>query len=357
MNQKNHLPSLSKTKELIILIIFWIVYTLFYFIRIKYNKETSIPIILVKENNQLFGITMFFVEMITFSIIYFFILPKLFNFRNWKKTLLLIFFSFLTFILVRYSIEQIITDLLFGIVNYHEKTPLWEYAFENLYYGTSIIFITIFLWSMIHLIKTLQQNIAIEQEKNEAEIKFLKAQINPHFFFFFLNNIYSLVSVNSDKSLKAIENLSAIMRFTTYETNKDKIEIEKEVDYINQYLALEQIRYGNNFYINKNIEIDNNSAQIHPYILSPLIENAIKHGIVKNKETPILINIKSTPTFVEISVENKINQHQKDEISGIGLTNLKRRLNHYFGNNYQFEIKNNYETFYIYLKFPINAEN
>lgn len=179
MNQKDQLPSLSKTKELVILIIYWIVYTLFYFIRIKYSKETSIPIVFVKENNQLFGITMFFVEMITFSIIYFLILPKLFNFRNWKKTLLLIFFSFLTFILVRYLIEQVITDLLFGIVNYHEKTPLWEYAFENLYYGSSNIFTTIFIWSIIHLIKTLQHNNAIEQEKNEAEINFLKAQINP----------------------------------------------------------------------------------------------------------------------------------------------------------------------------------
>ena len=357
MNQKDQLPSLSKTKELVILIIYWIVYTLFYFIRIKYSKETSIPIVFVKENNQLFGITMFFVEMITFSIIYFLILPKLFNFRNWKKTLLLIFFSFLTFILVRYLIEQVITDLLFGIVNYHEKTPLWEYAFENLYYGSSNIFTTIFIWSIIHLIKTLQQNNAIEQEKNEAEINFLKAQINPHFLFNTLNNIYSLVSVNSDKSLKAIENLSAIMRFTTYETNKDKIEIKKEVDYIDQYLALEQIRFGEKFYIEKIIEIENNSTQIHPYILSPLIENAIKHGIVKIKETPIKIKIKSTSVFVEITVENKINQHQKDETSGIGLTNLKRRLYHYFENNYTFEINNNSDTFYIYLKFPIDAKN
>ena len=356
MVNENKIPILSKQNETIILIIYWFIFSLFFFIDITFSKKNNYPSIMF-SNLDLFGLTFYIVQILSFLIIYTIILPKLLDLKNWKKSILAILLSFTCFILLRYIIEQFITDILFDTINYFEGTPFIFYFYENIYYGSLIVFSSFFIWTIIHLIKTLQYNNIIEKEKNDAEIKFLKAQINPHFLFNTLNNIYSLVSINSDKSLKAIENLSAIMRFTTYETNKDKIEIEKEVDYINQYLALEQIRYGDNFYINKNIEIDNNSAQIYPYIISPLIENAIKHGIVKNKETPIQINIKSASTFVEVSVENKINQHQKDEISGIGLTNLKRRLNHYFGNNYQFEIKNNYETFYIYLKFPINAEN
>ncbi|MDH0660590.1 histidine kinase [Empedobacter sp. GD03865] len=246
---------------------------------------------------------------------------------------------------------------MFHKVNYFEGTTISFYIYDNLHYGSFIVFSSLFLWMTFHSIHTLKQNNIIEKEKKEAEINFLKSQINPHFLFNTLNNIYSLVSVNSPHSLKAIENLSAIMRFTTYETNKDKIEIEREIDYINQYLDLEQIRYGEKFYVEKEFYIENSKKMIHPYIISPFIENALKHGVVKEKDHPIKISLKTDATFLEISVSNKINQHQKDETSGIGLVNLKKRLNYYFGNNYTFEIRNDHETFHIYLKIPFDAEN
>ncbi len=356
MKDHSNVPPLSKKKEYLILIAFFIAYSLIYFFSIQFSKGNNAPKIIV-ENTELFGVTFYIVEFITFCAIYFIILPKLFDFRNWKKIALLIISSFCIFILTRYSIEQILTSVLFGIINYHEKTPFLHYIIENIFYGSTIVFITIFIWTIVHLIKTLQQKNVFEQEKNEAEIKFLKAQINPHFLFNTLNNIYSLVSINSEKSLKAIENFSAIMRFTTYETSKDKIPLITEIVYINQYLDLEQIRYGDSFFIEKNILLQNNSTQIHPYIISPLIENALKHGVVKDKNHPIEIVLKTTDDFLEISVKNKINPKQKDDFSGIGLTNLKRRLNHYFENNYTFEINNNYETFHIYLKIPIDVKN
>lgn len=306
---------------------------------------------------ELFNSTIFLVKGFVSIIIYFIIAPKIFKSINWKSILLAIVYSFATFIAVRYFIEQIITDLLFNKINYFEGTTISYYIYDNLHYGSFIVFSSLFLWMTLHSINTLQQNNQIEKEKNEAEINFLKSQINPHFLFNTLNNIYSLVSVNSPNSLKAIENLSSIMRFTTYETNKDKIEIEREIDYINQYLDLEQIRYGERFYIEKEFYIENSKKMIHPYIISPFIENALKHGVVKEKDHPIKINLRTNTEHLEISVSNKINQHQKDETSGIGLTNLKKRLNYYFGNNYTFEIKNDYETFHIYLKIPLNDEN
>jgi two-component system, LytTR family, sensor kinase len=354
MKDYNNIPTLSKKKEYLVLIAFWIIYTLFYFFSIKISTGNNPPR-LVLENTEIFGMTFYVVEFITFCIIYTIVLPRLFDFKNWKNIVKLILLSFSTFIITRYFIEQFVTDLLYNIINYHEKISFIAYAFENIYYGSFIVFSTLFIWTILYLIKTLQQNNIIEQQKKNAEIKFLKAQINPHFLFNTLNNIYSLVSINSDKSLTAIENLSAIMRFTTYETNKEKIEISKEIDYINQYLALEQIRFGEKFYVEKKIQLENNSTEIQPYIISPLIENAIKHGIVKDINYPIKINISSTTESVEISIQNKINKNQKDEFSGIGLTNLKRRLTHYFGNNYTFEIKNDDEIFSVYLKIPLDA--
>ncbi|WP_353098015.1 sensor histidine kinase [Empedobacter brevis] len=347
--------SFSKQKSVFILLVFWVIYILFDYITIGLINLTNGNSFF--EATTLFASTMYIVQLITIFIIYFFIAPYFLKNINWKSILLSIVCSFTTFIIVRYFIEQVITDFLFHKVNYFEGTTISFYIYDNLHYGSFIVFSSLFLWMTLHSINTLKQNNIIEKEKNEAEINFLKAQINPHFLFNTLNNIYSLVSVNSTHSLKAIENLSSIMRFTTYETNKNKIEIEREIDYINQYLDLEQIRYGEKFYVEKDFNLENPKKLIHPYIISPLIENAIKHGVVKEKEHPIRINLKTDSSFLEISVSNKINQYQKDDTSGIGLTNLKRRLNHYFGNHYKFEIHNNSETFHIYLKIPFNGEN
>ena len=347
--------SFSKQKSVLILLGFWLIYILFDYITIGLVNLTNGNSFF--KSITLFASTMYIVQLITIFIIYFFIAPYFLKKINWKSILFSIIYSFTTLIIVRYFIEQIITDFLFHKVIYFEGTTFIFYIYDNLHYGSFIVFSSLFLWMTLHSIHTLKQNNIIEKEKKEAEINFLKSQINPHFLFNTLNNIYSLVSVNSPHSLKAIENLSAIMRFTTYETNKDKIEIEREIDYINQYLDLEQIRYGERFYVEKEFLIENSKKLIHPYIISPLIENAIKHGVVKDINFPIKINLKTNSEYLEISVSNKINQHQKDETSGIGLTNLKKRLNYYFGNNYTFEIKNDYETFHIYLKIPLNDEN
>jgi sensor histidine kinase YesM len=346
---------LSKKSEWLVISIFWLIYTFF-----DYTGNGLIRSVQGKtffHLPDLFTITMYFVQIFTIFIIYTVVAPKFLKKINWKTIAISLILSFATFIFIRYVIEQVLTDILFDKINYFEGTPLSFYIYDNLHYGTFIVFSSLFIWMAVHLIKTLQKTNSIEKEKKEAEIKFLKAQINPHFLFNTLNNIYSLVSINSDQSLKAIENLSAIMRFTTYETHKESIEIEQEINYIKQYLALEQIRFGEKFFVKTAFDIKNYNTLIPPYILSPLIENAIKHGIVRDSENPIVIDLSTTEDFLEISVKNKINQHQKDQEKGIGLMNLKQRLNHYFENQYQFEIQNDYITFTIYLKFPLNAEN
>lgn len=351
INDKTLLIS-SKNEKSIILII-WLIYTLLDYVGKGLIYTSQGKSFLYQPD--LFSVTMYFVQLITIFTIYSLIAPKILKKINWKTLCLSLVLSFAAFIFIRYMIEQVITDLLFNSINYFEGTPLTFYIYDNLHYGTLIVFSSLFIWMTIHLIKTLQKKNLIEKEKKEAEIKFLKAQINPHFLFNTLNNIYSLVSINSNQSLKAIENLSAIMRFTTYETNKEVIKIEQEINYIQQYLALEQIRFGEKFFVKTLFNIQDNTTTIPPYILSPIVENAIKHGILKEEENPVIIELNTSLNYLEIKVVNKINQHQKDEEKGIGLMNLKQRLNHYFENKYQFEIKNDYTTFTIYLKFPLNA--
>ena len=129
---------------------------------------------MVHENSffeaiNLFASTMYIVQLITIFIIYFFIAPYFLKNINWKSILFSIICSFTTFIIVRYFIEQIITDFLFHKVNYFEGTTISFYIYDNLHYGSFIVFSSLFLWMTLHSIHTLKQNNIIEKEKKESE--------------------------------------------------------------------------------------------------------------------------------------------------------------------------------------------
>lgn len=347
--------SISKKNGYLIILIFWLIY---FFIDLTSTGLYNV------ENNQafftpasLFSYTMYVVQILTILFNYFFIAPKFLKSINWKNIFISLFLSFTFFILMRFGIEQVLTDYLFDTINYYPNTSLLFYVFDNFHFASFVVFSSLFLWIVIDLIQSNEINQQIEREKNQAEIQFLKAQINPHFLFNTLNNIYSLIQFKPDLALKGIENLSSIMRFTTYETNKDQIEIEKEIDYVEQYLALEKMRYGEQFFIEYQIRVKDKHQKIYPYLISPLIENALKHGVVKDSNHPIKINIHLDSGFCNVEVKNKINAYQKDSTNGIGLENLRKRLNFYFGKNYVLDINSDENRFSVELKFPVNEQD
>ncbi len=197
-------------------------------------------------------------------------------------------------------IEQFI-----GHGNYFEGTALSFYIYDNLYYGSFPLIISSILWILIFNVRLLEYNKHIVEEKSATEVKFLKAQLNPHFMFNTLNNIYSLVYFKSDKALPAIEKLGELMRYTTYETNKDKIDLQQEVNYIKSYIELDQLRHEDENTMSLEMTIENPTVQIPPFLLSPLVENALKHGEY-NKDNPILFDLKQTGNTLFFKITNKI---------------------------------------------------
>src|SRR5690606_24616738 len=144
---------------------------------------------------------------------------------NWKKAVTGLVTLYLFFIAFRFFLEQFLTAILFDQTNYFADTNIIYYAFDNIYFGSQPIIISTVFWIIVAFIRLSEYNASIIEENKNAEIKFLKAQINPHFVFNTLNNIYSMVYFQSEKSLVAIEKLSQIMRFTTYESQKEKIRL------------------------------------------------------------------------------------------------------------------------------------
>lgn len=236
----------------------------------------------------------------------------------------------------------------FGVRNYSADTNIFYYLYDNLLYSSKPIILSTVLWSLIFLVRMLEYNKIILEENKNAEIKFLKAQINPHFIFNTLNNIYSMVYFKSDKSLQAIEKLSEIMRFTTYESPKEKIRLADEINYIKAYIELEQLRHEAPGLVHFTCETETGNLEIPPYILSPLVENALKHGSVAH---PIEIKLTATEHQLVFETQNEIGTQQKDKLGGIGLGNLEKRLEAHYPGTHQLQVtnKNNHFTALLQL--------
>jgi LytS/YehU family sensor histidine kinase len=167
----------------------------------------------------------------------------------------------------------------------------------------------------------------LENEKLTAELTFLKAQINPHFLFNTLNNLYYLAFTNSPNTTEVIAKLSQMMRYMIYDSNHEKVLLSKEIEYIDNYISLEKLRLNNHIPINFTVEGEVSQVKIVPLILITFLENAFKHGVSNNSQTAyITIKLILHNKQLIYTVENSKLETNNHEKSGIGLQNVKRRL-------------------------------
>ncbi len=166
------------------------------------------------------------------------------------------------------------------------------------------------------------------KEKLGTELSFLKSQINPHFLFNTLNNIYSLARKKSDKTPEVVLKLSKLLRFVMYETKHQYISVGKELEFLKDYIELHKIRYDDRLKINFNYELDDLNAQIMPNILTPFVENAFKHGASQSTKLSFInIELKLAENELYFKVENSFEPIEiTEEEEGIGLKNLNRQL-------------------------------
>ena len=176
-------------------------------------------------------------------------------------------------------------------------------------------------------LKNTAQRLLIE--KQAAELNYLKSQTNPHFLFNTLNNIYSLALDKSDLAPEAILRLSKILRFMLYETGGNYIAIEQEMKIINDYIALERLRYDESLHVNFNYDIDNFKQSLPPLLLIPLVENAFKHGASETRNQPFVdIHLSVNQRQLAFIVKNSTGEfsEEKSARENIGLSNLRRQL-------------------------------
>jgi len=193
----------------------------------------------------------------------------------------------------------------------------------------------------------------IEEEKNKMELKVLKNQLNPHFLFNTLNNLYSSVVTNSPKAPDMILRLSGILDYALYKSQKKEVPLQEEVDVIENFIELEKVRYGERLEVS--FESSGNlSIPISPLLLLSFVENAFKHGASGDIDNPqIKIDIKEENKNILFKVWNTKSQHQGGltdaHKEGIGLSNTRRQLNLIYPERHELEIKDEAKSFGISL--------
>jgi len=180
-----------------------------------------------------------------------------------------------------------------------------------------------------------------QQENLKTELSFLRSQISPHFVFNVLNNIVALVRLKSDALEPTVMKLSSLMQYMLYETNEEKVAVKTEADYLQSYIDLQQQRFGNKVKISTAIHLSNEWNEIEPMLLIPFVENAFKHGVGMIENPQIDIRLLTQANMLAFSVSNRYNPaatETKDKTSGIGLANVRRRLNLLYGDDQQLKI-------------------
>lgn len=190
-----------------------------------------------------------------------------------------------------------------------------------------------------------------ELEKLQAELSYLKLQINPHFLFNTLNNIYSLASIQSKKTPEAVLKLSDIMRYVMQDAQADWVTVQQEIQYLRSYIELQQMRSNEKLQLVFETDIRASDKKIAPLLLISFIENAFKYGISNHEESPISIKIYEQNNKLELFVRNNIFKREaaSTDAGNIGLTNTRRRLEILYPGKHALSIHNEHNVFSIHL--------
>lgn len=335
MNFKNALPLVINTtsvkKRIIHHTLFWLAYVSYKtYLNIASYPRGKDPIPFIDIFNTSVKAQLSFL-LIKVPLVYtLFAIVNQFNTKNWGvvKT----FFCSLILLLAGTFLFTVFNDLF--VLPYIYGLPgddLLDIGISSILYNA---FVLAFLCGTALAIKLVRINLQIRKREEETarkklltELQFLKSQINPHFLFNTLNNIYGLARKKSDDTAEVVMKLSKLLRFMLYETAQSSINIADELKVVKDYIELEQLRYGTRLDIEYTEDIDHLEQQITPLILIPFVENAFKHGLSETRfHSYIKIHTFLKKGYLLFSIENSKSENEGKAPERIGLKNVKRQL-------------------------------
>jgi len=197
--------------------------------------------------------------------------------------------------------------------------------------------------------------IELERENLEQQLEYLRYQINPHFFMNTLNNIHALVDIDPEKAKDTILKLSKIMRYVLYEGNKQNVPLSRELDFIQHYITLMRMRYTDKVRIDTDLPHETPDCQVPPLILITFIENAFKHGISYQRESFIEVKVSVENRKLHFTCRNTKAEKPNEEKGGVGLANVRKRLDLLYSHNYTLSIHDDSDIYSVGLVIPLKS--
>lgn len=300
-------------------------------------------------------------QMITAYTCIYVLMPK---FMNRKKTGSFVFWMLILLMAV-FAIYQAVRMYYFDIVYFdsydeiqrrYAVEPYWKrLTYPSVFLSKIILYLTpATLLLMARFYKNQQKFLKLNEQKKIAELTALKNQLNPHFLFNTLNNLYALALDKSDKTPEVIDRLSDILDYILYRCKENYVSIQKEIELIENYLSLQKIRYGNRVAVDFDHQIDP-SVKIAPLLLLTFVENAFKHGIAQElKKGEIHISLTTDISEVLFSISNSKPSSfsgKKPEIEEpLGLKNIKQQLELLYPNSHELTISNKEDSYEVVLR-------
>ena len=280
---------------------------------------------------------------------YLVLIPHVLKKRNLPIYILALLGCTLMFTPLYYLMEQIV----YPAIGWQTYTQNLDFIFAFIV-TLSANFVNIFLglllsylmdWHSLRAEKEL-----IEKEKLKTELAFLKSQVNPHYLFNTINDIYALTQQQSEEATEALLKLSELLRYMLRESDDHYVLLSSEIQYLENVIALQKIGQRGRAYINFEVEGSIGQQKIAPLILINFIENAFKHGVFNDPTNPIQILISVDEKTLKLHLRNAINTAKKDKTGGIGLTNVSRRLALLYPNRHKLLIDHQQDFFSVDLK-------
>lgn len=253
------------------------------------------------------------------------------------------------------------TYMLWGIYDHDGRSDHFLFysfiKFKNylVYSGASlVVFASLRILKEWYINEKKYQKII--QLNTESKIQLLKYRIQPHFLFNTLNTIYSSILFDSERaSVSLLQKLYNIMNYTVHECNEDTILLQKEIDSISDYVSLESSRYKQRLSASMHFAGDFHDKIAHPLILQPFVENAFKHGVAKSsKHAWIKLAISENSGILQMNISNSMETQNISDHEGIGIENVKKRMDLIFGSKYKLNTIKNSDHYSVHLEFPIS---
>jgi two-component system LytT family sensor kinase len=348
------MPQRRKIYSILLQVILWGLFLVLPYFSISHTNDTNQRDLIVnrisqpnwEEYNLLTLVSLNLCLIVFFYIHQWFIFDRYILTNKYAGYITVIVISFLVIFGVSYYIREILLSIFSLFERPLEardviRTATWFVLILFAAFGIKIAD----LWR-----KAEERNRAIETEHLRTELSFLHMQINPHFLFNSLNTIYGLSLKKSDNAPKAVLKLSQLLRYMIEENGQDKVPLDQEVTYLNNYIEMQKMRSASSLSVNFEVKGNTSMALIAPMLLLPFVENAFKYGISNSGPSPIDILLSVDSDSIIFTVTNQKFDYLERHSSGIGIPNVQRRLELLYPGSYELDIKDQSDIYSLSLK-------